>query len=45
MSKIPKDVCQFCNKQDKTEIINFYYWRIRACEECENKARKNGHIK
>ena len=40
-----KDICQFCKKDAKTKVIAIYYWRVDICKECENKARKNGHIK
>lgn len=42
---VVKDICQFCNKRSKPKIIEFYYWRIKACKTCENIARRNGHIK
>ena len=40
-----ENVCQLCNKQSETETIAFYYWRVKMCKKCENKARKNGHIR
>lgn len=40
------NICQCCKRYViKTKVIAIYYWRINMCEKCENKARKNGHIK
>ena len=38
------NICQCCKKEAKTTVVTIYYWRVNMCIECENKARRNGHI-
>lgn len=40
----PEDICQVCKEKGPTCGIVFYWWRMQVCVECENLARKNGHI-